>query len=1294
MLDLDKIHGMVVDGICASAAVDSSGEVLDIRGADCSDMYNNTCPINYEHKNPDDPGNSALDIVGRIVYGKKLYSLDDCETSRQKEFFEKVKLPCIYFIGVLADEAGHLGAQSAAALIRNDVANGFVPLCRWSVEGSTLETADSGHKLVRSVVRRVALTLKPCNRSVQTGILADPAAPPKFEVKTKVDKPTEDLLAGLAEKLTAKSTFKSEADGLMYRKLGSSWEDAYDPCVKALEAGMPTGAPSTLTGGAALQREDISERARRIHDVTNRAKSVVRDWWGSGGKDDIRTVLKMQLPEVSPEFIERFSSVVDDYRLKNAGKGMLKVEDLLDFSSLEKRAKAKPPEELPVQDNVEPEGGGDTDFDTEALEAKAGKTQLPPPSKYLEAHRHLPGPLPTPTSRARAYFDPDKGVLHTQLGSYPMAIPSDAMYRAILESPAVQRPHEEAMRHWLHLHKLLAAGKLPPEVMMHAALFSGQSSSEKVPMQEIGFSHLQDQIARGADPSRPGGVGKHHIAAYKQGILGNSGLPEFEREHWAGPGGDATRVGPDSVTGKPEGAQASMMYPTQKVDNILSYHELHPDLVRLLGQHGVDARTIANKLIQQKQDARKYAGVAARKEKGPLGVRQPSFQEATGTSRVPGFAPKTIRYMLGMMGAGNAHVPDTHFIRHVFGLPTDSQVRDETEAELGRPLGPGEKPYAPNAHLKNVMWYGPGAGHIGDAIDRFYGAHHPAVAMVRDRYGKQLAGPDQAIFPGFWAHWLSIAPHEGQQGIANYASNAETNHSVYWRAVEHVLQHYGLNEDLGKGEVGLHDAGSAPEGIRALPLHMRTFLAQKSMEGLLGETPASLFYAQKLLPMLLAAKLGVTTSAPAAAAAVAKAEALAVNLGALTQALRKAEEDQQAGVETYQGQRVKPGYLHMASPHPKTGEQRFVVLGATPREFVGHWPSSPEKLESVHIDDSLEGLPPYHVLAWPKPAESKSFVIQAEHGIPEVTHHPEQKRLLHGLRTETRASAPAHAIGRGIKGVHENAFSRPGDAFWTQGPAGQPVFVKRSLDTNTKDFDEARREAAYYNLGKEYFGLGDYLTPTAAYTHPITGQNYSVSEGVSDAEHWDEKSEAHRAVLAGLHGAGEADKLQLMNGIMGNTDRHGHNYVFSKAARGGLKLIDHGRTLFHSENRGFRPAAYMWHHLDPRNPFMHSAVPVHPLAQQWLHGLPTAGIVAAAAASGMSSAYQLELLERLTTAKAVLRANPSATYNDIGDGIYRVNEVSRRLRADASSAAQAAPAVPPVPETQPARKLRGDAHAK
>ena len=157
---------MVIDGILASEAIDTSGEILDVDGCDISDLQNGTGVLNFEHK-----GDDPMGILGKIIYAKKIKHIDDYSNERERAYWSQIKIPFIYGQAELFDGENHPGAVAAAAIIRYYHKRREPLLARFSIEGTTLER--KGNVLKRSVARKIALTLKPCNRSCYSGVLRD-----------------------------------------------------------------------------------------------------------------------------------------------------------------------------------------------------------------------------------------------------------------------------------------------------------------------------------------------------------------------------------------------------------------------------------------------------------------------------------------------------------------------------------------------------------------------------------------------------------------------------------------------------------------------------------------------------------------------------------------------------------------------------------------------------------------------------------------------------------------------------------------------------------------------------------------------------------------------------------------------------------------------------------------------------------------------------------------------------------------------------------------------------------------
>jgi len=334
---MSKLHefgsdDFIFDTIAASQLIDGAGEELVIKNTDISDFKQGKGWINWEHKGDNDIGHTPLDIVGKIIFAKKILTEKDCENDRMKMYWERVKKsPYIYVVGRLFTSAQHPGALALAAIMRDQEKNKGITAnnLMTSIEGSTL--LRRGNVLEESIARRLAVTTKSCNKTCDITVLQDPLAPEGY--KTDPNKSTKEVKDALA--LILEDSKKNEDP--LYTKLGSSTEFEYVPLtkneldlnvvkllvkgklLKALSAGSYGAAPSTLTGGAALQVEDQSLKRNRLKAV---AKAAIRDYEGKFNKGEFRSILKHKLPEVDDSFLDYFTDLADDYHVKKIKKSL------------------------------------------------------------------------------------------------------------------------------------------------------------------------------------------------------------------------------------------------------------------------------------------------------------------------------------------------------------------------------------------------------------------------------------------------------------------------------------------------------------------------------------------------------------------------------------------------------------------------------------------------------------------------------------------------------------------------------------------------------------------------------------------------------------------------------------------------------------------------------------------------------------------------------------------------------------------------------------------------------------
>jgi hypothetical protein len=145
-----------IDGIASSQALDTSGEVVDLKGLDITSLKG--AAINYEHKK-----DLPAQLVGKILEAKKIFGKEDCENPRHIYFWNKIQLPFLYIKARLLDDRKP-SAKEVAALFQDDAAHPEEPdMLGFSVEGSKIEKV--GAVITRSIARLVTLANMPANKT-------------------------------------------------------------------------------------------------------------------------------------------------------------------------------------------------------------------------------------------------------------------------------------------------------------------------------------------------------------------------------------------------------------------------------------------------------------------------------------------------------------------------------------------------------------------------------------------------------------------------------------------------------------------------------------------------------------------------------------------------------------------------------------------------------------------------------------------------------------------------------------------------------------------------------------------------------------------------------------------------------------------------------------------------------------------------------------------------------------------------------------------------------------------------
>lgn len=279
-------------GIFSVETPDTSGEVLSVEGADISDLQTGKATLNTEHINPEDAEDSKLHkdkdgkesdefkgfnaVVGRVINAKKIFQSEDCEDQDELNAWNEFQKPLIYgSVEIWDGPDAHDNARAAASIARMFHKTQEGPQLGLSVEGATLDR--QGNLLKRTVIRKMALTMKPANKAATIDISQDSSAP---RVSKSMNTQTyvggqEPLRKSVSMQYMHVSLPKISSDfGLL---------DALTNLRKALTADVPSGAPSSLSGGAALQKE--SQLARLIKLV--------------GKKTPSRGLIKTALPGIS-----------------------------------------------------------------------------------------------------------------------------------------------------------------------------------------------------------------------------------------------------------------------------------------------------------------------------------------------------------------------------------------------------------------------------------------------------------------------------------------------------------------------------------------------------------------------------------------------------------------------------------------------------------------------------------------------------------------------------------------------------------------------------------------------------------------------------------------------------------------------------------------------------------------------------------------------------------------------------------------------------------------------------------
>lgn len=670
-----------------------------------------------------------------------------------------------------------------------------------------------------------------------------------------------------------------------------------------------------------------------------------------------------------------------------------------------------------------------------------------------------------------------------------------------------------------------------------------------VPMQELMFGKLVDSMNQtGKNPLHP------DWGSVKQDWLERDEpqkFPDHSPEHWKRLEGSLRLKNDSKTTGRVKGDIGSFMLASSKFDNMSKYSKMHDKLQDLIQRHRGDARSAAEEMMYHKGEQGKWE----QRRRIGLGSGKSDIGEYPGMS-ISGLAPKTTRYALGMMGGGNVTVPDTHFVRNLFGLNRnlDGKSIDAIKKHLWNDK---------NAHLLN-------------GIDRYYANNHDAVKHMLNhpKWGSTFEKPEDAVFPAFWKHWMGILPHEQARGHQVNGYNELTDHRPFWEAIAPYTKSETSN------------------------IPMETAKQQADWQQQYGEMPAQMLYYRYLLPKLLA-----HAGAREAQSLIRKAQAIQIEVLAKddssgfspvgTKTLSASEPEH----VTFQGRKVKPGY----SINEKNGTG-YHLLGHSPSHFYGI-PQSMDYSKGWNESDLVK-IPreadSHKIYSYPESVDDPNVVHADNHGVENFTSHEGSRKLAHGFDF----SGPR---------IDSDSGAFANTSFWAKTPSGSKAYVKAAADHegfagNAKAegrWNTARKEGVYHNLAHDYFGLGHMVPNVAVVREPKTGREHALVENVKNASHVDElgSRETTRS-LARANENGDVHKAAMMNVILNNADRHDGNYLLghSGGQHNKLHLIDHNLWGSNRLGAGVNVPFYV-SKLNGAGEGHDPAGLAHPEAQKWLKSL-------------------------------------------------------------------------------------------
>jgi len=275
-----------IDGIAATSTPDVTGEMLNIDGADISDLENGRGRINDNHSP------IMFGHLGRVTEAKKIKTEEEAKLDpRVKYFWDKNKTPFIYFKGYLYNDEDHINSKAAIAILRNLYSENTPLQIGASVEGGVVRMGATNEKVLeKTKIHSVALTFVPCNKQslVEPMELTKSLTPEEYASDWELIKSATSLAKSYvpsfryvqqvaqAETISKKIQYIKQLGaqvGLNFDHVDILASDLLEKAIltrihkkadkindlyKALTAGYgAAGAPTNLTGGGVLQSSSV-----------------------------------------------------------------------------------------------------------------------------------------------------------------------------------------------------------------------------------------------------------------------------------------------------------------------------------------------------------------------------------------------------------------------------------------------------------------------------------------------------------------------------------------------------------------------------------------------------------------------------------------------------------------------------------------------------------------------------------------------------------------------------------------------------------------------------------------------------------------------------------------------------------------------------------------------------------------------------------------------------------------------------------------------------------------------------